>query len=53
MTGTPALLLSVLVLAAVALVLGGVAQVRRGERRGWLMMVAAGVLIGNVLIWSL
>ena len=52
MTGTPALLLSVLMLAAVALVWGGVVQIRRGVRRGWLMLVAAAVLIGNVLIWT-
>ncbi|NNM76250.1 LPXTG cell wall anchor domain-containing protein [Sphingomonas sp. ID1715] len=52
MTGTPALLLSILMLAAVALVLGGIVQIRRKERRGWLMLVAAAVLVGNVLIWA-
>lgn len=54
MTGTPALLLSILMLSTVALALGGVAQIRRGERRrGWLMLVAAAVLTGNVLIWTI
>ncbi len=54
MTGTAALLLSVLMLAAAALVLGGVAQLRRNDRkRGWLMLVAALVLAGNVLIWTI
>jgi len=51
-TGTPALLLSILVLGAIALVLGGVVQIKRKERRGWLMLVAAAVLVGNVLIWT-
>jgi hypothetical protein len=39
-------------LAAIALVIGGIAQLRRKERRGWLMLVAAAVLAGNVLIWT-
>jgi hypothetical protein len=52
-SGTPALLLSVLVLAAAALVWGGIVQIRRGVRRGWLMLIAALVLTGNVLIWAL
>jgi hypothetical protein len=40
-------------LAAGALIWGGVVQVRRGEKRGQLMLVAAAVLVGNVLIWTL
>lgn len=52
MTGTPAALLAVLMLAAGALLWGGVVQLRRGVRRGWLMLVAAAVLVGNVLIWT-
>lgn len=46
------LFLSILMLAAGALAWGGVVQVRRRERRGWLMLVAALVLVGNVLIWT-
>ena len=47
-----ALFLSIAMLAAAALVAGGVHLLRRGgERtRGWLMLVAALVLLGNVLI---
>lgn len=48
------LFLSIAVLAAAALGVGGVALLRRGERkRGWLMIVAAAVLLGNVLILAL
>ncbi len=45
---------AIAMLAAVLLVLGGIRLVRRGENRkqGWLMMVAALVLLGNVLIWT-
>jgi hypothetical protein len=53
MNATASLLLSLLMLAAGALIWGGVAQIRRGVRRGWLMLVAAAVLAGNVLIWTL
>jgi hypothetical protein len=49
---TASLLLSLLMLAAGALVWGGVVQIRHGVRRGWLMLVAAAVLAGNVLIWT-
>lgn len=52
MTGSSSLILSILMLAAGALVWGGVVQMRRGEKRGWLMLVAALVLVGNVLIWT-
>lgn len=52
MSPSASLLLSVLMLAAAALIWGGVVQAHRGERRGWLMIVAAAVLIGNVLIWT-
>ena len=42
-------------IAAILLVLGGIRLIRRGENRqqGWLMLVAAMVLVGNVLIWTL
>jgi len=49
---TASLLLSLLMLAAGALIWGGVVQIRRGVKRGWLMLVAAVVLAGNVLIWT-
>lgn len=48
-------LLSIAMLAAGGLVWGGVVALRRGQRplNGWLMIVAALVLIGNVLILTL
>lgn len=47
-------MLSITVLVVVALGWGGFALLRRGEdkRRAILMLVAAAVLLGNVLIWS-
>jgi hypothetical protein len=50
MTGVSPVVPSVLMIAAVALLVGGIAQLRRKERRGWLMLVAAAVMLGNVLI---
>lgn len=54
MTGFPATLLSILVLATFALVAGAVyLLVKRKERKqGILMLIAAAVLFGNVLIWT-
>jgi hypothetical protein len=52
-SGPSGLILSVLMLATIALIWGGVVQLRRKERRGWLMLVAAAVLFGNVLIWTI
>jgi hypothetical protein len=51
---TQPVLLSIVMLAIFALVGGGaIAIVRRRERmRGTLMIVAAAVLLGNVLIWT-
>ena len=45
-------LLAIAMLGATALALGGVAIIRRGTyaRKGWLMIVAAIVVVGNVLI---
>lgn len=41
-------------IAAFLLAAGAIALVRRGERRkAVLMMVAAAVLVGNVLIWTI
>ncbi|HEX8448241.1 MAG TPA: hypothetical protein VF652_01505 [Allosphingosinicella sp.] len=54
MTGFAAALLSIAVLATFALVVGAAhLLIRRKERRqGILMLVAAAVLFGNVLIWT-
>ena len=54
MTGFAATLLSILVLASFALVAGGAyLLIKRKERRqGILMLVAAAVLFGNVLVWT-
>ena len=48
------LLLSVAVVAMFALVWGGVRTWRGGDRqKGVLMLIAALVLLGNLLIWSI
>jgi LPXTG-motif cell wall-anchored protein len=54
MTGFAATLLSILVLASFALVAGGAyLLIKRKERkRGILMLVAAAVMFGNVLVWT-
>ena len=46
--------LAIAMLAAILLGLGGLRLIRRGEYRqqGWLMVVAALVLLGNVLVWT-
>jgi hypothetical protein len=46
--------LTIAMIAAFALALGGIRLIRRGEYRqqGWLMIVAALVLFGNVLVWT-
>jgi hypothetical protein len=50
--------LSLLLIAAVVLVWGGVTMIRKGDRdggnrtKGLLMIVCAMVLVGNVLIWT-
>ena len=45
--------LSILVLAAVALIIGAVALWRRGgqTRQVWLMLLLAAIVVGNVLVW--
>jgi len=55
MTGTAALLMSLLVLAAFVLAAGGAWLIIKGRDRGKgaLMLVAALVMLGNVLIWAL
>jgi hypothetical protein len=52
--GWPAALFSIVVIAALLLALGGVRLLQRGDRpKGVLMLVAALVLVANVLIWTL
>src|SRR5687767_12585581 len=48
-------ILSVLVLTALALVAAAIWQWRRGgaSKQVWLMLAAAAVMIGNVLIWTI
>ena len=55
MTGPSPLILSILMIAAALLALGGIHLiVRRKERgRGALMLLAAAVALGNVLVWTL
>ena len=55
MTGLSSVLLSIAMIAAFALVAGGIVMIRRGRERtkGVLMVVAALVLVGNVLIATL
>lgn len=49
------MMLSVTMVVIVALAWGGIVVVRkRNDRgRGWLMIVAAIIFLGNVLIWTL
>lgn len=46
--------LSILVLAAVALVIGAAALWRRGgqAKQVWLMLLLAAIIVGNILIWT-
>lgn len=46
---------AIAMLAAVALVVGGIALIRRRDARtkGVLMLVMAAVLVANVVIWTL
>lgn len=55
MTSLASILLSVAMIAAFALVAGGIVMIRRGRerRKGMLMVVAALVLVGNVAILTL
>lgn len=54
MSGLAATLLSIAMIAVVALVWGGAVLIRRGtaQRQGVLMIVCAAVILGNVLIWT-
>ena len=55
MTGIAALLMSLLMLAAFALAAGGIWLIAKGRDRGKgaLMLLAALVMLCNVLIWTL
>jgi high-affinity Fe2+/Pb2+ permease len=47
--------LALAMIAAFLLAAGGIRLISRREhaRQGWLMIVAAMVLVGNVLVWTL
>ncbi len=55
MSGPASILLSIMMIAAFLLGAGGMWLIakRRDFRKGVLMLVAAAVFLGNVLIWSL
>jgi len=55
MTGSVAFVLSILMIAAFLLVAGGVFLIatRRDRGKGVLMLLAAAMLAGNVLVWTL
>jgi hypothetical protein len=55
MNGASAIFLSILMVAAFLLAWGGIfLLVKRGDRKkGILMLVAAAVAVGNVLVWTL
>ena len=55
MSGLGAALMSVMMIGVFALVGGGVYLIvtRRDRRKGALMLVAAAVLLANVLIWTI
>jgi len=50
-----ATILSLVMLAGIALSAGGIYLIakKRDPKRGWLMIVAALVMFGNVAIWAL
>ena len=55
MSGASATFLSILMVAAFLLTLGGIHLLvkRKDRKKGILMLVAAAVAVGNVLIWVL
>jgi hypothetical protein len=55
MNGPGATVLSILMIAAFLLCAGGIyLLVKKGEvKKGLLMLLAAAVMVGNVLIWTL
>lgn len=44
---------TIAMIAAFVLVWGGVRTLRSDRKKGVLMLVAAAVLVGNVLIWTI
>lgn len=53
LSGLYPLMMSIAVLAVLALSWGGVTVLRRGDRqRGVLMLLCALVILGNVLVWA-
>jgi hypothetical protein len=55
MTGTSAIFLSILMIAAFLLAWGGIYLLvkKRDRQKGILMLVCAAVALGNVLVWAL
>lgn len=55
MGGLASAILAITMIAAFLLAIGGIRlAIRKGDRnRGLLMLAAAAVLIGNVLIWTI
>ena len=55
MSGLGAILLSIMMLACFGLVGGGLSLIakRRDRTKGVLMLIAAAVILANVLIWTL
>jgi hypothetical protein len=47
------LLLSIAMIAVFALIWGGIRTLKTDRTRGVLMIVAAAVILGNLLIWSI
>lgn len=55
MSGASATFLSILMLAAFLLAAGGIHLLikQRDRKKGILMLIAAAVAVGNVLVWTL
>lgn len=53
--GMTNLILSILMLAGTALLVGGIYILRKGinRKQGWLMILAAAVMFANVGIWTI
>ena len=53
MTTIASAALALAMIAALVLAIGGVKTIRQDRQRGVLMIVAAVVLVGNVLVWTI